>query len=616
LARYQAFASKVASLIELRCTDGAEVGGFGIGKAPLRQRYPVDDDCEGDEALSSVFAHVCAVLYSTLNLRAYPTQIMAARVMLDGRVAEMATGEGKTVAIAIAAAVAALENPAVHVITANDYLAERDAREMAPFYAALGLSVGAVTQPMDKQSRATAWGHRITYCSAKELVFDYLRDGLIRRAGEADLERRARRLVGGSTSEALLLPALCVAIVDEIDTVLIDEASVPLVLSQQGASEPEQPFLYEALAQAARMQIGEDFALHPPSKDVVLTAAGRHRLSSWPKTHDSLHNQIRHREATVTLALVALHALHRDLDYVLLKGEVVIIDPSTGRAAIGRAWSRGLHQLVEIKEGCRTSRRTDTVSRITYQRFFPRYRLLSGMSGTVAGSEYELGAVYNLRMVTVPPRLPSLCRHFPLALHANTAALWDAVVQNAVSIHATGRPVLIGTGSVSDSDRLAALFAKAGLTTAVLNARQDQAESDIISAAGQPGRITVATSMAGRGTDIKLGADALRVGGLHVILCQHNISRRIDRQFLGRTARQGQPGSWQIMLALDFPLLRGVFPDRFRPQLLLLPKLVLQATVRCCQGFAAYTASLQRQSLSRADDDSERELLFNREKFS
>lgn len=563
-----------------------------------------------------MFAHVCAVLYSTLNLRAYPTQIMAARVMLDGRVAEMATGEGKTVAIAIAAAVAALENPAVHVITANDYLAERDAHEMAPFYAALGLSVGAVTQPMDKQSRGTAWGRRITYCSAKELVFDYLRDGMIRRAGEGDLERRARRLMGGTTSDALLLPALCVAIVDEIDTVLIDEASVPLVLSQQGASEPEQPFLHEALAQAALMQIGDDFVFRPPSKDVVLTDAGRHRLSSWPKTQDSLHNQTRHREATVTLALVALHALHRDLDYVLLGGKVVIIDPSTGRAAIGRAWSRGLHQLVELKEGCRISQQTDTVSRITYQRFFPRYRLLCGMSGTVAGSEYELGAVYNLRIVAVPPRLPSRCRHFPLALYANTEALWDAVVRNTRSIHATGRPVLIGTGSVSESDRLAALLAKAGLATAVLNARHDQAESDIISAAGQAGRITVATSMAGRGTDIKLGDEALRIGGLHVILCQHNISPRIDRQFLGRTARQGQPGSWQVMLALDFPLLRRVFPERFRPQLLLLPALVLQATVRCCQRFASYTASLQRQSLSRADEDSERELLFNREKFS
>lgn len=616
ISSYRKFALQVAASLAL----SQKCGLSGSGDVTLGGRQPAGhgpfSDAKGDDGLTSVFAHVCAVLSATLKLQAYPTQIMAARIMLDGRVAEMATGEGKTVAIAIAAAVAALENVAVHVVTANDYLATRDARELAPFYAALGLSVGAITQPMDKSSRAIAWANAITYCSAKELVFDYLRDGLLRRVGEPDLESRARRLAGVSQAERPLLRGLCMAIVDEIDTVLIDEASVPLVLSQQGADAAEHDFLLEAVAQAAAMHEGRDFSRHPATHDVFLTEAGRERLSEWPRGRYALHNQSRHREATVTLALTALHALQRDRDYVVLEDGIMIIDETTGRAARGRAWSRGLHQLVEIKEGCQLTGRNDTVARITYQRFFPRYLHLCGMSGTVSGSAYELGAVYNLTPVVVPPRLPRRCTELPLAVYEDTDALWAAVVDRTRAIYRTGRPVLIGTASVSDSEHLADLFAKAGLFPAVLNARQDEAESSIIANAGEPGRITVATSMAGRGTDIRLGKDALAMGGLHVILCQHNVSSRIDRQFLGRTARQGQPGSTQVMLALDFPVIRRFLPARFRRKVASLPTFFIAALVLCSQDIAAYTGRQQRQSLWRADEETERELLFNSEKFS
>ncbi len=616
ISPYREFASKVAKQLASSQNDGlSRSSGVILGPRPSAGRSAVSGS-KGDDRLASVFAHVCAVLYATLKLKAYPTQIMAARIMLDGRVAEMATGEGKTVAIAIAAAVAALENLAVHVVTANDYLAARDAQEMAPFYAALGLTVGAVTQPLDKASRTIAWANSITYCTAKELVFDYLRDGLVRRAGLADLESRARRLAGGSQTEPPLLRGLCMAIVDEIDTVLIDEASVPLVLSQQRTLAPEHDFMLEAIAQATAMQEGRDFSRRPTSRDVLLTEAGRQRLSDWPQGRHALHSQSRHREATVTLALTALHTLQRDRDYVVLEGSIIIIDETTGRAAKGRAWSRGLHQLVEIKEGCRLTGRNDTVSRITYQRFFPRYLHLCGMSGTVAGSAYELGAVYNLSLVIVPPRLPRLCREFPLAMYADTDALWAAVLAQTRAIHCTGRPVLIGTASVSDSDRLAALFAEAGLAPAVLNARQDEAESRIIATAGETGRITVATSMAGRGTDIRLGPEVLAMGGLHVILCQHNVSSRIDRQFLGRAARQGQPGSTQVMLALDFPLLGRFLPTGVRRKATSLPICFLRLLAVVSQFTTAYTTIRQRQFLWRADEEIERDLLFNREKFS
>ena len=616
ISRYRSFALRVAMLLASDQNARLSTSGGTIFKdRPQAGRYAVVGS-NGDDGLASVFAHVCGVLDASLNIKAYPTQIMAARIMLDGRVAEMATGEGKTVAIAIAAAVAALENKVVHVVTANDYLAARDAEELAPFYAALGLTVGAVTQPMDKASRAIAWAKTITYCSAKELVFDYLRDGLLRRAGLPDLESRASRLAGGAQAESPLLRSLCMAIVDEIDTVLIDEASVPLVLSQQVVGAPEHDFLLEAIAQATAMQEDRDFIRRPALKDVVLTDAGRQRLYDWPRDLLALQNQSRHRESTVTLALAALHVLERDRDYVVLGDNVTIVDETTGRAAKGRAWSRGLHQLVEIKEGLLPSGRNDTLSRITYQRFFPRYGHLCGMSGTVAGSTYELGAVYNLSMVVVPPRLPRCRTELPLAMYANSDALWAAVVARTCAIHITGQPVLIGTASVSDSEHLADLFVKAGMSPAVLNARQDEAESSIIAQAGEPGRITVATSMAGRGTDIALGPKALAVGGLHVILCQHNVSSRVDRQFLGRAARQGQPGSTQVMLALDFPLIRRFMPVRFRRKIRSLPSCFLNMLLVVTQAMAAYTAHKKRQALWRADDETGKELLFNREKFS
>jgi len=615
ISRYRKFALRVDALRALCEKDALSSNNGTTAERQPQAGTGFAGNPERDDTLAVTFAHVCGVLEATLKLRAYPSQIMAARIMLDGRVAEMATGEGKTVAIAIAAAVAALENMVVHVVTANDYLAARDAQEMAPFYTALGLTVGAVTQPMDKASRAIAWANGITYCSAKELVFDYLRDGLLRRAGLHDLERRARRLAGGEQAEAPLLRGLCMAIVDEIDTVLIDDAGVPLVLSRQSTGAPEHDFLLQAVAQAAAMQEDRDFS-RPTPQEILLTEAGRRRLSEWPQGGLAVHRQSRHREATVTLALHALHALQRDRDYVVLEDGVAIIDETTGRSAKGRAWSRGLHQMVEIKEGCRPTARNDTVSRITYQRFFPRYLHLCGMSGTVAGSAYELGAVYNLSYVFVPPRLPRRCRQLPLSMYANTDALWTAVLLQTRAIHCTGRPVLIGTASVYDSDYLATLFAEAGLAPMVLNARQDETESRIIATAGETGRITVATSMAGRGTDIRLGPEVVAIGGLHVILCQHNVSSRVDRQFLGRTARQGQPGSMQVMLALDFPLLRRFLPARFRQKALLFPTWVFSMLVLVSQVTAAYTAIKQRQALRRAEDETERELLFNREKFS
>lgn len=570
--------------------------------------------------LATAFALVALALESTQGMAPYPQQLMAARILLDNRLAEMATGEGKTVAIALAAAVAALGGTPVHVITANDYLALRDAQAMAPLYRALGLTVGAVTQPMAMAQRRRAWGCHIAYCTAKELVFDYLRDGLGRPAGLSTLEHRARRLAAQAREEAgapMLLRGLCMAIVDEADTVLIDEASVPLVLSQPGAAVLEQGFLKEAARLAAALEQGVDFELLPASRQARLTDAGRARLQAWAPSRLAVHNDPRHREETLGLALTAQHLLQRDRDYVLRDGCVTLVDETTGRAAPGRAWSRGLHQLVEIKEGCAFTARNETVSQITYQRFFPRYLRLCGMSGTVGDAATEMAVVYGLATVRVPPRLPVRRETLPLLLYPDNDALWQAVAERARALQAQGRPVLIGTASVAQSQQLSAVLQAAGLAHAVLNARQDSAEGEVVAAAGQGGRITVATSMAGRGTDIALGEGVAQRGGLHVILCQHNASARIDRQFLGRAARQGQPGSVQTLLSLAFPLF-----DRWLPGVWLRAVRARGAgpvkgptawlTAHLPQWLASYTARRQRQTLRSADEETERELTFHR----
>lgn len=575
-------------------------------------------------ALADAFALAACALTSTCGLRPYPTQIMAARILLDGRLAEMATGEGKTVAIALAAAVAALGNTPVHVITANDYLAARDAAAMGPFFAALGLGCGAVTQPMDQAARRVAWGHSITYCTAKELVFDYLRDGMARPQSLTDLEQRARRLggdadgAGAADAGAPLLRGLCFGIVDEADTVLIDEAGVPLILSRADASALEHGFLREAARHAASMREGVDFELLMAGRRARLLPAGQEQLSAWPDGAVPLHNNRRHREDTVCLALVAAHGLLRDRDYVVQGGRITIVDETTGRGAPGRAWSRGLHQLVEIKEGCAATGRNTAMAQITYQRFFARYLRLAGMSGTVGSSAGELRSVYGLETVAVPPRLASLQRVLPTVLLPDSRALWRALAAEVAAVHAQGRPVLVGTETVEQSEQVSAVLASAGLPHVVLNARQDTAEEAVVAAAGQRGRITVATSMAGRGTDIALGEGVAALGGLHVVLCQHNASPRIDRQFTGRAARRGEPGSVRTMLALDFALFARWLPRAWLAVAAsrALPGLLVRFTVGWPQWCAAYTGRQHRQSLSRADGETERALIFDREKFS
>ena len=505
------------------------------------------------EALVEAFALVAAAGRRELGIEFYDAQIAAARIMVDWGLVEMATGEGKTIAGAAAAATAALAGIPVHLVTTNDYLAGRDASNLTPFYRALGLTVGAVIRESDTAARRAAYACDVTYCSAKELAFDYLRDRVSRQRGD-DLEQRAARLAAGRAPDTLLR-GLCMAIIDEADSVLIDEARMPLILSQACPAVADATLTRHAWRLAAELAPGHHYIVDAELRKAVLTDAGRLRLRALANADGGGYLSSRHCQDAVVAALAARHLFMRDRDYLVRDGKVLIIDEMTGRAAPGRAWSQGIHQMVEIKEGCPPSAPPVPVAQTTFQRFFCRYFRLGGMSGTLLEARQELRKVYGLEVARVGLRLPSRRETWEARVFADRDAQWRAVVERVSQFNRRGRPVLIGTGSVGDSEALSVRLAAAGLRHVVLNARQDQAEAEIVARGGARHAITVSTNMAGRGTDIAVDAAARALGGLHVISCQQNIARRIDRQLIGRCARRGEPGSAEAFIALDGPLL-------------------------------------------------------------
>ncbi|MDP3522338.1 MAG: hypothetical protein Q8S02_17145 [Hydrogenophaga sp.] len=530
---------------------------FSAELTRLRARLSYDGLTEAH--IAEALAAISEAVRRTLGLALYRTQLFAAAVILDNRLAEMATGEGKTLAALLAAATGGLAGMPVHVLTANDHLVARDAERLAPVCALLGLSLGAVTQGMDEPQRRAAYACDITYVTAKQLVFDYLRDSIRPGAARQDMARRALAL--GHDGSPALLRGLCMAVVDEADSLLIDEARTPLVLSRQVDYPASHAFLWQAYVTGGQLCEGSDFHIAPDDDPPRLTDAGRERLQALCAPLGGRWRSTRLREDAVSLALQARHTHHRDQHYLVRAGQVDIIDATTGRGAPGRVWARGLHTLIEIKEGCKPSPATRTVAQISYQRFFPRYLRLGGMSGTLTDARAELREIYRLQVVRVPLRTPSVRKHLPTRLYPNAPSLWAAVTERVRALQASGRPVLVGTGSVAESEALSAQLRAAGIAHQVLNARHDHDEAERVARAGQAGQVTVTTHMAGRGTDIVLGPGVAAAGGLHVLCCQHNTSRRLDRQLQGRCARQGDPGSTETWLALpagSSPVLRLV----------------------------------------------------------
>ena len=518
----------------------------------LRRKGGLDDR----GAVGEAFALVREVSTRRLGLRHFPVQLIGGYALLTGHVAEMATGEGKTLTATLAAATAALAGLPVHVVTVNDYLAARDAEAMGPIYAALGLSVGLVRQGQGPDERRAAYGADITYATNKELAFDYLRDRIALGKRYGELRLRARRLAGDAgPGGRLLLRGLHFAIVDEADSILIDEARTPLIISGSALPDERIEMAPQALRIARELQEGRDFTLHRSRRRAELTPGGSARLERRLNTEDWRWQNAVLREEMVGLALAALHLFQPGEAYILRDGKVHIVDEFTGRVMPDRSWGEGLHQLIELKEGVELTRPRVPQARITYQRLFRRYRRLAGMTGTASEVAGELWSVFRLPVTPIPSNRPVRRVNLPGRVLPDAGAKWREITRRCAELNAAGRPVLLGTRSVAASQTASEHLAAAGLAHQVLNAAQDRDEAEIIARAGEPGRITVATNMAGRGTDILVSAEVVATGGLHVIMSERHEAARIDRQLCGRTGRQGAPGSFEEILSMDDPLL-------------------------------------------------------------
>jgi preprotein translocase subunit SecA len=483
---------------------------------------------------------------------------MGGYAMMRGALAEMQTGEGKTLTATLTAAAMALTGRPVHVVTVNDYLAARDAAEMTPVYARLGLSVGVVTGDMAPEARRAAYRADITYCSNKELAFDHLRDRITGGAEAGPLARRADLLHLGAAAEDTLLRGLAFALVDEADSVFVDEARTPLVLSGEGPPLYDPAYLHAAAALAGRLERGRDWVMHGGERRAELTGRGAQRLGALAEGGPLAHRVL--REELALKALTARHVLHRDVHYLVQDAAVQIIDEYTGRVMQDRFWTEGLHQLVEIKEGLPLSRGRVTLARTTYQRFFRRYDRLAAMTGTAREVARELWQVYRLPVATIPPHRPIRRVVRRARVVGSEARKWTLIAEAARERAAAGVPVLIGTRSVAASARASEALTRLGVDHAVLSAAQDAEEARKIGQAGQPGRVTVATNMAGRGADIRLAPGVAARGGLCVLMSERHDSARIDRQLVGRAGRQGDPGLCMAILSREDPLLASEGP--------------------------------------------------------
>jgi len=511
-----------------------------------------------EELVARSFALIREVALRTVNQRHFDTQLLGGRVLLHGMVAEMETGEGKTLTATLPAATAALAGVPVHVITVNDYLTGRDAEWMGSIYKALGLSVGCIIHDIPHEERRAAYDCDVTYCTNKEITFDYLRDRIVLGGSRNSMRLQSEYLYGqGARVRKLLLRGLHFGIVDEADSILIDEARTPLIISKGTGSEGERSFLEQAMTIAEEMKLGTDYKIDNGSRKIKLTDGGKSRIREWVKSMGPLWAGTVRREEIVSMALSANHFFNRDEQYLVRDDKVQIIDEFTGRVMADRSYERGLHQLIEVKEGCEITQQHETQARISYQRFFRRYLHLAGMTGTAKEVKRELRSVYNLSVVYIPTHRKMVRKAYADRILPTEKEKWNVVLDKICELHEKKRPVLVATRSVSASEKASLLLDDKGLTYQVLNAKQDAEEADIVSRAGAPGCITIATNMAGRGTDIKLSPGVEELQGLHVILTERHEAGRIDRQLAGRCGRMGDPGSHGAILSLEDPILEG-----------------------------------------------------------
>jgi preprotein translocase subunit SecA len=516
--------------------------------------------------LPEAFGLVCVAAQRTIGLRPFDVQLAGGVIMHRGALAELATGEGKTLVAALPAFLNALPGKGVHVTTVNDYLACRDRQWMGPIYAALGLTTGVILMQMPEADRASAYRSDITYGTATEFGFDFLRDRLKTCGGKAEGSEFWEPWTGDGLRplEVTVQRGHYFAIVDEADSIFIDEARTPLLIAAPTRpATAEESLIYRWADQVVQqMAANVHFLLDAKKQRFEMTEEG-HRLVRYSNLPFGAHAQaLDELHERIEQALHARHRLHRDQHYLVEEGKVLIIDEYTGRRMPDRHWREGLHQAVEAKEAVTITLASDHAAQVTFQRYFRHYEKLCGMTGTAAQNWLEIRRVYKLWVVRVPTNRPVRRTQYPDRVFPTEAAKFTAIVDEVLRLIEEGRPVLIGTRSVEKSEKLSRLLGENGIAHQMLNAKQPGPEAAIIARAGEAGRVTIATNMAGRGTDIQLGPGVARAGGLHVLGTERHDARRIDRQLAGRAGRQGDPGSCQFFLALEDELLEGLGPDR------------------------------------------------------
>ena len=512
--------------------------------AEFRRRVENGEPLE--DLLPETFAVVREAGKRVLEMRPFDVQLMGGVILHEGRIAEMRTGEGKTLVATLPIVLNALTGRGVHLVTVNDYLARRDADWMGRLYRFLGMSVGVIVHGMDDTERQASYRCDITYGTNNEFGFDYLRDNMKFRV------------------EDMVQRDLHYAIVDEVDSILIDEARTPLIIS--GPAEESTSFYVRVNSVIPFLKKDADYTVDEKARQVLLTEdAGipkLERLLSVDNLYDPGNIEVLHH---VNQALKAHILFHRDVDYMVKDGEVVIVDEFTGRLMPGRRWSDGLHQAVEAKEGVKIENENQTLATITFQNYFRMFDKLAGMTGTADTEAAEFQQIYKLAVTIVPTNQPMIRQDLSDQIYRTEKEKFQAVLEEVTELHAQGRPVLVGTVSIEKSERLSGLLTRHGVPHNVLNAKHHEQEAQIIAEAGHPGRVTIATNMAGRGVDIKLGEGVVGQGGLHIIGTERHESRRVDNQLRGRAGRQGDPGSSRFYLSLEDDLLRIFGSDRISP---------------------------------------------------
>ncbi len=565
-AKWRSFVPRIAAFEE----ELKSLSEYDLRKRSLGVRYRVRAGEPRDRLLPEAFALVREAGRRLLNMRHFDVQLLGGIAMIDGAIVEMQTGEGKTLTATLPLYLAALEGKGAHLATVNDYLAQRDADWMRPIYKALGLEAGVIQSQQPQAERRKAYAADVTYGTANEMGFDFLRDRLLKRRiaeGQGDVLGEMMGKIAAGSHEKPVQRDLYFMLVDEADSILIDEARTPLIISAlPGEDEEIAKEAYRWASESADQYVeDEHYEYDHDERKVELTLSGRRLTREIPKPEAMSRIPLSTIYDYVEQGIKVAREMFRDRQYVVRDGEIVIVDEFTGRLAEGRKWRAGIHQAIEAKEGVEITFPTSQAARITIQDYFLRYERLAGMTGTAMTSARELRKIYKTFVLPIPTNRPPIRERLPAKIFATAEEKWQAIVDEVVAMHEQGRPVLIGTRSIDKSEILSRLLAAHSIEHSVLNARHIESEAEIVAAAGQGGKVTVATNMAGRGTDIKLGDGVAELGGLHVICTELHEAQRIDRQLIGRCGRQGDPGTFRQFLAVDDEILEsGLGPKRAR----------------------------------------------------